>query len=101
LRISTAASLRSAPGFASSISPAFFLPRAEIEGQRDLARKDYHRWRVVRDRHRTAVVGLEYGTSPTYTLKRLKRDRPDLADKVVRGELSANARRSKPASARS
>jgi hypothetical protein len=31
------------------------------------------------------------GTDPTYTLKRLKRDRPDLAEKVVRGELSAHA----------
>jgi hypothetical protein len=31
------------------------------------------------------------GTNPTYILKRLKRDRPDLADKVVRGELSAHA----------
>jgi len=27
----------------------------------------------------------------TYALQRLKRDRPDIADKVVRGELSANA----------
>ena len=31
------------------------------------------------------------GNNPTYALKRLKRDRPDLADKVVRGELSAHA----------
>lgn len=32
-----------------------------------------------------------YGNSPAYTLARLKRDRPDLADKVVKGELTANA----------
>ena len=31
------------------------------------------------------------GNSPTYLLKRLKRDRPDLADKVISGELSAHA----------
>jgi hypothetical protein len=31
------------------------------------------------------------GNNPTYALKRLKRDRPDLADKVIAGELSANA----------
>jgi hypothetical protein len=33
----------------------------------------------------------ERGTSATYTLKRLKRDRPDLLERVVAGELSANA----------
>jgi hypothetical protein len=32
-----------------------------------------------------------YGTSATYTLKRLKRERRDLFDKVCAGELSANA----------
>lgn len=31
------------------------------------------------------------GTSETYTIRRLRRDRPDLADKVIAGELSANA----------
>ena len=31
------------------------------------------------------------GSSPTYALRRLKRDRPDLANKVVRGEMSAHA----------
>lgn len=31
------------------------------------------------------------GNNPTYALKRLKRDRPDLANKVIAGELSANA----------
>ena len=33
----------------------------------------------------------EYGTNPTYTLKRLKRDHPELAQAVINGELSANA----------
>jgi len=33
----------------------------------------------------------EYGTSPTYTLKRLKRDHPELAQAVINGELSTNA----------
>ena len=37
------------------------------------------------------VTSDRRGNSPTYLLKRLKRDRPDLADKVVRGELSAHA----------
>ena len=31
------------------------------------------------------------GTDPAYTLARLKRDRPDLAAKVIKRELSANA----------
>jgi hypothetical protein len=31
------------------------------------------------------------GNSATYTIRRLKRDRPDLADRVVAGEMSANA----------
>lgn len=31
------------------------------------------------------------GTNPTYALKRLKRDRPDLAARVVAGELTPNA----------
>lgn len=33
----------------------------------------------------------EYGTSKTYTVRRLRRDHPDLADRVEQGELSANA----------
>ncbi len=33
----------------------------------------------------------ERGTSQSYTLRRLRRDRPDLADKVIEKELSANA----------
>lgn len=32
-----------------------------------------------------------YGNSASHTLKRLKRDNPELADSVIRGELSANA----------
>jgi len=31
------------------------------------------------------------GTSQAYAIRRLKRDRPDLAEKVIRRELSANA----------
>lgn len=31
------------------------------------------------------------GTSASYLTRRLKRDRPDLAEKVIKGELSANA----------
>ncbi len=37
------------------------------------------------------VNRLRGGNSETYALRRLKRDRPDLADKVLDGELSANA----------
>lgn len=46
----------------------------------------------IQGRHLT-MSGEEskYGNNPTYTLRRLRRDRPDLADKVVAGELSANA----------
>jgi len=37
------------------------------------------------------VDSNSYGTSATHTLKRLKRDNPELAERVVNGELSANA----------
>jgi hypothetical protein len=33
----------------------------------------------------------EHGTSRAYTLDRLKRERPDLFDKVAAGDMSANA----------
>jgi hypothetical protein len=33
----------------------------------------------------------EYGTSETYLLRRLKRDRPDLAERVIKRELSPRA----------
>jgi len=33
----------------------------------------------------------KHGNNQTYTLKRLKRDNPDLAQQVIDGELSANA----------
>jgi hypothetical protein len=33
---------------------------------------------------------IERGTSKSYTVSRLKRDRPDLFERVVAGELSAN-----------
>lgn len=36
-------------------------------------------------------VKMEGGNAATYALRRLKRDRPDLAEKVVAGEMSANA----------
>ena len=34
--------------------------------------------------------GTNYGTSRTYKIKKLKRDAPEYAEKVIRGELSAN-----------
>ena len=37
------------------------------------------------------IITKQEGTSATYTLKRLKRDNPELAERVVNGELSANA----------
>jgi hypothetical protein len=36
-------------------------------------------------------VNLPSGNSETYLLRRLKRDRPDLADKVVAGKMNAHA----------
>jgi hypothetical protein len=41
--------------------------------------------------HRSDNVTPNRGNNPTYALKRLKRDRPDLAEKVIAGELSTNA----------
>ena len=43
------------------------------------------------DEHARQAISIEGGTSKNYTLARLKRDRPDLAQRVVDGELSANA----------
>lgn len=40
---------------------------------------------------RSDIVTTGRGNSPTYALKRLRRDRPDLFQRVVSGELSANA----------
>jgi hypothetical protein len=37
------------------------------------------------------ITPIRHGTSATYTMKRLKRDRPDLFSQVLEGELSANA----------
>ena len=37
------------------------------------------------------ITANSRGTDPTYTLKRLKRDHPELANAVINGELSANA----------
>lgn len=39
----------------------------------------------------TTSLSSSGGRGSNYTLKRLKRDRPDLAEKVIAGELSANA----------
>ena len=33
----------------------------------------------------------DHGTSESYAVRRLKRDRPELAQKVIEGEMSANA----------
>ncbi len=48
---------------------------------------DIGRGRVRRDN----ITPNSRGTDPTYALRRLKRDREDLAEKVISGELSANA----------
>jgi hypothetical protein len=39
----------------------------------------------------TDNVSIKHGNSKAYTLERLKRDRPDLFEKVVAKEMSANA----------
>lgn len=38
----------------------------------------------------TSTNDNERGNSATYAIRRLKRDRPDLAEKVIKGELTAN-----------
>jgi hypothetical protein len=40
---------------------------------------------------RSDNIRTDYGTAATYTLRRLKRDRPDLAERVIVGELTAHA----------
>jgi hypothetical protein len=37
------------------------------------------------------IRSLAYGTSETYAYRRLRRDRPDLAERVDQGEMSAHA----------
>jgi len=37
------------------------------------------------------ITSTDRGTQADYTIRRLKRDRPDLADAVIRGNLTANA----------
>jgi hypothetical protein len=37
------------------------------------------------------INSVSGGTSPVYALQRLKRDRPDIAEKVITGELSPHA----------
>ena len=37
------------------------------------------------------ITSKDRGTSESYTVRRLKRDRPELAEKVIQGEMSANA----------
>lgn len=41
--------------------------------------------------HNNIMMKAKQGTSRSYTLNRLKRERPDLFEKVCAGELSANA----------
>jgi len=62
------------------------LVRAEVKelGEHGGAREDGEQVDSIN-------LKTEGGTSQTYALKRLKRDRPDLAEKVVRGEVSPNA----------
>jgi hypothetical protein len=44
-----------------------------------------------KDRNDSIISIAVQGTDKDYTIRRLKRDRPDLAEKVINGELSANA----------
>ncbi len=44
-----------------------------------------------RSRGNNITSKSDRGTSETYTIARLKRDRPALAQKVISGEMSANA----------
>jgi hypothetical protein len=53
------------------------------------AHGDYGRGRP-KDRDNN-IISKRQGTDQTYTLARLRRDRPDLAARVIAGELSANA----------
>jgi hypothetical protein len=50
---------------------------------------DYGRGRPMSDRHNN-IMSIQ-GTAREYTIARLKKERPDLADRVIAGELSANA----------
>ena len=40
--------------------------------------------------NRDNVTVSDRGNSESYTVRRLKRDRPELAEKVIEGEMSAN-----------
>jgi hypothetical protein len=46
---------------------------------------------VMLDQNKGSNTTIELGRGADYTLARLRRDRPDLAERVKAGELSANA----------
>lgn len=67
------------------IIPAAAEPGRELEAPRD------DKGRYLSNGDNVTSGEEERGNSPTYALRRLKRDRPDLAERVMSGELSANA----------
>lgn len=60
---------------------------ARGETQLPVRGKETGRGRLIRPDN----IRTNYGTGDTYTLRRLKRDRADLADQVIAGTLSAHA----------
>jgi hypothetical protein len=52
---------------------------------------EIRRCTTLEEQNKGDNITFNRGTSETYTLRRLKRDRPDLAEEVLNGELSANA----------
>lgn len=45
---------------------------------------------AVNQADNVSLIPRDYGNSETYTIRRLRRDRPDLAERVDRHEMSAN-----------
>jgi hypothetical protein len=67
--------------------------RRSVERPAGLHRKRAHGEGPGRGHKRVDNINsfTEGGTDPTYILRRLKRDRPELAEKVISGEMKAHA----------
>jgi hypothetical protein len=70
----------------------FCRKRADVLSMIDDALKPLAKaGRPTADNPDNVSINSDYGNGAHYTMRRLLRDRPDLADKVKAGELSANA----------
>jgi hypothetical protein len=78
-------------GLASTIDDLLVFTRNDTDVQAMIKGEIGAIQRHGTNRHTGSNATSSDDRGATYVLKRLKRDRPDLAEKVIRGELSAHA----------